>query len=201
MIWSVVPYLHGKFLRHFKKPLSKEGVYEPPEPQAPSTVSKSAGHDISGIKSLGWFSRSAEKETSRVNTFESTKTLVAGCSENETGSQAFIRTASNATTSMAYEDAEKALPRESLPSDGDDLEDFDGSQIYLYQDKRIVKAVNVLSIVFASMLPITSILVLYFVSNTLNRLVIAVVFEGLFAFALAMTTRASRGEIFAATSA
>lgn len=102
---------------------------------------------------------------------------------------------------MAPEDLEKASSQGVLPNDDADSEDFDGSQIYLYEDERIVKAVDVLSIVFASMLPIASILVLYFVSDTLNRLAIAVVFEGLFAFALAITTRASRGEIFAATSA
>ncbi|KAB8293947.1 hypothetical protein EYC80_009419 [Monilinia laxa] len=104
------------------------------------------------------------------------------------------------TTDMASKDVEKGSSQELSPN-SEDSNEYDGSQIFLYEDTRIVRAVNVLSIVFASMLPITSILVLYFVSNTINRLVIAVVFEGLFAFALAMTTRASRGEIFAATSA
>ncbi|CZR51277.1 uncharacterized protein PAC_01152 [Phialocephala subalpina] len=75
------------------------------------------------------------------------------------------------------------------------------SQICNYREGRIAKTMDVLSTVIASMLPITSIVILYFVSNTLDRLGIAVAFTGLFALCLVMTTRARRVEIFAATSA
>jgi hypothetical protein len=51
------------------------------------------------------------------------------------------------------------------------------------------------------MLPISSIVVLYFVSSTLARLAIVVGFTGLFALCLALTKRARRVEVFATTSA
>jgi hypothetical protein len=60
---------------------------------------------------------------------------------------------------------------------------------------------NVLSTVLVSMLPIASIVILYFVEKTLDRLVITVAFTGLFALCLALTTRATRVGIFAAPSA
>lgn len=60
---------------------------------------------------------------------------------------------------------------------------------------------DILVIVLASLIPIASILILYFVANTLDRLAIAVAFTGMFAFCLAVTTRARRVEVFTATSA
>lgn len=60
---------------------------------------------------------------------------------------------------------------------------------------------DILVTVLASLIPIASILILYFVANTLDRLAIAVAFTGMFAFCLAVTTRARRVEVFAATSA
>jgi hypothetical protein len=74
------------------------------------------------------------------------------------------------------------------------------SEICLYEDGKVAMVMNILSTVVASMLPIASIVILYFVHNTLDRLVIAVAFTGLFALCLALTTRARRVEIFAATS-
>ncbi len=74
------------------------------------------------------------------------------------------------------------------------------SEICNYEDSKVASAVNVLSTVVASMLPIASVIILYFVSNTRDRLAIAVAFTGLFAFCLAVTTRARRIEVFAATS-
>ncbi|RAL67060.1 hypothetical protein DID88_007840 [Monilinia fructigena] len=197
MIWSCVPYLHRKFLKHFKGPLPKEGMPEPSLPRTQQTTLDSRGNAISRTKILEWFSRGTIERATRSNTFSSGKTLVAECSDNTEISQGI---SAPRTRDMVFKDVEKGSSQELSP-DSDDSNEYDGSQIFFYEDTRIVKAVTVLSIVFASMLPITSILVLYFVSNTINRLVIAVVFEGLFAFALAMTTRASRSEIFAATSA
>lgn len=60
---------------------------------------------------------------------------------------------------------------------------------------------GILVTVLASLIPIASILILYFVANVLDRLAIVVAFTGLFAFSLAVTTRARRLEVFAATSA
>jgi hypothetical protein len=74
------------------------------------------------------------------------------------------------------------------------------SEICLYEDGKVAIVMNVLSTVVASMLPIASIIILYFVVNTLDRLAIAVAFTGLFALCLVLTTRARRVEIFAATS-
>jgi hypothetical protein len=95
------------------------------------------------------------------------------------------------------------------------------SEIVHYPEAPLHTFLTVLVTVLASLIPITSIgqrisqrscptasaltcrakVILYFVSNTLNRLAIAVAFTGLFAFCLAVTTQARRVEIFAATSA
>jgi len=61
--------------------------------------------------------------------------------------------------------------------------------------------VGILDTVLASLIPIASILILYFVANVLDRLAIAVTFTGLFVFTLAVMTRARRVEVFAAASA
>lgn len=75
------------------------------------------------------------------------------------------------------------------------------SGLATYRNKRIERGVDIFVTVLASMIPIASILVLYFVLNTLYRLGIAVAFTGAFALCLAATTRARRVEVFAATSA
>jgi hypothetical protein len=75
------------------------------------------------------------------------------------------------------------------------------SEIVNYAEAPLHSAIKIFVTVLASLIPITSILVLYFVSNALDRLAIAVAFTGLFAFCLAVTTRARRVEIFGATSA
>jgi len=75
------------------------------------------------------------------------------------------------------------------------------SGICKYDEKEIERAMDVLVTVLASLIPIASILILYFVSSTLNRLAITVAFTGNFAFCLAVTSRARRVEVFAATSA
>jgi len=75
------------------------------------------------------------------------------------------------------------------------------SGICQYEEKKIERTVDILVTVLASLIPIASILILYFVANTLHRLAITVAFTGIFAFCLAVTTRARRVEVFAATSA
>jgi hypothetical protein len=74
------------------------------------------------------------------------------------------------------------------------------SEIVYYAEAPLHSTINIFVTVLACLIPISSILVLYFVSNLLDRLAITVGFTGLFAFCLALTTRARRVEIFAATS-
>lgn len=75
------------------------------------------------------------------------------------------------------------------------------SEIGQYSEKHLSTAVNILGTVAASVLPIISIVVLYFATNTLIRLGLTIVFTGAFSCALALMTRARRVEIFAASSA
>lgn len=75
------------------------------------------------------------------------------------------------------------------------------SEISQYSEERLTGFVHVLGTVLASLLPISSIVVLYFVSNLLVRLGIVAAFTALFSLALALITQARRIEIFAGTSA
>jgi hypothetical protein len=75
------------------------------------------------------------------------------------------------------------------------------SAICEYSEPNLSKAVNVFGSVLASMIPITSIVILYFVQSNLVRLGLSVVFTGIFSCCLAILTKARRVEIFAATSA
>jgi len=75
------------------------------------------------------------------------------------------------------------------------------SEISHYSEAHLTSAVHVLGTVMASLLPISAIVILYFVSSLLARLGIVVAFTALFSFALALITQAKRIEIFAATSA
>ena len=73
--------------------------------------------------------------------------------------------------------------------------------MYRYPANKISGAVFILSTVIASMLPISSIVILYFVNGQLKKLYIVAAFTGFFAFCLLTTTGAKVSEIFAATSA
>jgi hypothetical protein len=75
------------------------------------------------------------------------------------------------------------------------------SEICQYSETSLSNAVNVLGTVLASVLPITSIVALYFVTNTLVRLEMSVAFTALFSCCLAVMSGAKRVEIFAASSA
>jgi hypothetical protein len=74
------------------------------------------------------------------------------------------------------------------------------SGICRYEERKIERVVDIIVTVVASLIPIASILILYFVASTLDRLAITVAFTGMFAFCLAVTARARRVEVFAATS-
>jgi hypothetical protein len=69
-----------------------------------------------------------------------------------------------------------------------------------YEDARLKAIIEVISTVISSMLPITSIIILYFVRSLPARLGIILGYTALFSIALAILTKARRVEIFAATS-
>jgi hypothetical protein len=64
-----------------------------------------------------------------------------------------------------------------------------------------MRAVNILVTLIASLLPITAIVILYFITNAIVRLGIVVAFTATFSICLILLTNAKRIEIFAATSA
>ncbi|KAH8660568.1 hypothetical protein BX600DRAFT_514160 [Xylariales sp. PMI_506] len=76
-----------------------------------------------------------------------------------------------------------------------------GCGLYDYQESLLSCILRVGITVIASMLPICSVVVLYFAQNALLRLGIVVIASGLFALALALMTYARAIEVFAATSA
>ena len=70
-----------------------------------------------------------------------------------------------------------------------------------YDNAHLLAILEVTSTMISSMLPISSIIILYFVRSTPARLGIVVGYTALFSMALALLTRASRVENFAATAA
>jgi len=60
--------------------------------------------------------------------------------------------------------------------------------------------VNIITTLISSMLPITSVIILYFVDNIRARLGIVAAFLAVFSLTLALVTEAKRVEIFAATA-
>ncbi|CZR55486.1 uncharacterized protein PAC_05374 [Phialocephala subalpina] len=75
------------------------------------------------------------------------------------------------------------------------------SEITQYKDSVIIKILNGVATIIASLIPISSIVLLYFVSSISARLGILTGFTALFSLCLVLVTSASRVEIFAATSA
>ncbi len=70
-----------------------------------------------------------------------------------------------------------------------------------YEDEKINAVSRFIGTLIASLLPAVSIFTLYFVHNMLARLGAIMTFSVLFSFTLAIFTRATRIEIFAATAA
>ena len=77
----------------------------------------------------------------------------------------------------------------------------DWSGIYRYSDTRITFFSKVIGTMLASLLPTTSILALYFVKSSLIRLGMIMTFTTTFATTLAVITKGSMLEIFAASTA
>jgi hypothetical protein len=76
-----------------------------------------------------------------------------------------------------------------------------GSNLFRYTDSHILGVINILGTILASMMPLASIIVLYFVQNLGLRLVIVCTFTLLFSLSLALLTKARRIEVFACTAA
>ncbi|MCJ1462994.1 hypothetical protein MMC07_001598 [Pseudocyphellaria aurata] len=88
---------------------------------------------------------------------------------------------------------------ENVPWSTQKDEDFNG--VWHYEDATFVAVVNVISIVLSSLLPTTSILVLYGIHKPGVRLAVIMVFTALFSLTLTTVAKAKRIDIFAATTA
>lgn len=75
------------------------------------------------------------------------------------------------------------------------------SGIVEYEDTRLTAISNAVGVIFASVVPTTSVLVLYFIKNMLVRIGLLVVFTAVFAVALTVFTKARNIEIFSAIAA
>lgn len=73
--------------------------------------------------------------------------------------------------------------------------------LFEYSDKQLLRASDVIGALLSSLLPISSLLALYFVSNLLARLGIVTAFTILFSMTLLLVTTARKVEVFAATAA
>ena len=73
--------------------------------------------------------------------------------------------------------------------------------VWDYQKANFVKTVDTLSAVMSSLIPTMSIFALFYARSTIVRLVLVLIFTGIFTFVLAVFTNAKRIDIFAATAA
>ncbi|KAL9024983.1 MAG: hypothetical protein Q9196_006110 [Gyalolechia fulgens] len=77
----------------------------------------------------------------------------------------------------------------------------DSNGVWHYQYDRMMVVLNAISTVLSSLLPSTSIFVLYFLRNPIARLAAIMVFTTIFSSTLLLVTKARRIDIFAATTA
>ena len=75
------------------------------------------------------------------------------------------------------------------------------SGIVEYEDTRLTTISNAVGVIFASLVPTVSVLVLYFIKDMLVRIGLLVVFTAVFSAALALFTSARKIEIFSAIAA
>ncbi|KAL9120490.1 MAG: hypothetical protein Q9187_002954 [Circinaria calcarea] len=78
-------------------------------------------------------------------------------------------------------------------------EDWNG--LWHYEEASFVAVANAISTILSSLLPTTSILVLYFVKSSTARVAVTMLFTTLFSLTLATVARAKKTEAFAATTA
>ncbi|EXJ86848.1 hypothetical protein A1O3_03802 [Capronia epimyces CBS 606.96] len=72
---------------------------------------------------------------------------------------------------------------------------------YAYDDKKLVVLGNVLCTILSTVIPSSSIIVLYFVQSMLSRLLLIIAFSSLFSLIMGFVAQGRRYEIFAATIA
>lgn len=75
------------------------------------------------------------------------------------------------------------------------------SNLFRYSDSHVLGTIDLVGTVIASMIPLVSVVILYWVQNLGARLGIICAFTLLFSTGLAGVTRARRIEIFACTAA
>ncbi|KAL8782254.1 MAG: hypothetical protein Q9213_005557 [Squamulea squamosa] len=92
-------------------------------------------------------------------------------------------------------------PRLSLLNQLKSSRNGDANGVWHYRYDRMTAAISLLSIILSSLLPSTSIFVLFFLANPVARLAAIIVFTTIFSSALFLTTKARRIEVFAATTA
>ena len=90
----------------------------------------------------------------------------------------------------------QSLTMAKMPNDGEA-----GDGIYTYQESTLATAINIMVTIFASILPILSIVVLAAIQSDGLKIGIIIVFSTLFSTVLVSTTNARRSEIFACTAA
>jgi len=81
------------------------------------------------------------------------------------------------------------------------IDDDSLGSYYAYDDKKLVALGNVLCTVLSTMIPSSSILVLYYVKSMLSRLLLIIGFSSLFSLVMGFVAQGRRYEIFAATIA
>ena len=77
----------------------------------------------------------------------------------------------------------------------------DWNGLWHYEEGAFIAIANAISTVLSSLMPTTSIMVLYFVKNPLARLAMTMVFTTIFSLTLATIAKARRIDVFAATTA
>ncbi|KAN0089867.1 hypothetical protein V8E51_018446 [Hyaloscypha variabilis] len=75
------------------------------------------------------------------------------------------------------------------------------SNIFLYRDSYFHRIASIVGTLISSLIPICSIVVLYFITDMPMRLIIVGIFTAIFSIALSLMTSGTRVEIFAATAA
>jgi hypothetical protein len=81
------------------------------------------------------------------------------------------------------------------------IDDDSLGSYYAYDDHKLVVLGNVLCTVLSTMIPSSSILVLYYVHSMLSRLLLIIGFSSLFSLVMGFVAQGKRYEIFAATIA
>jgi hypothetical protein len=109
-----------------------------------------------------------------------------------------VKTSSSTVSSTSQTAVQDASGSSFSPRE----ESFDlESNVFLYRDSHFYYIANIVGTLIASLIPIGSIVILYFVTYMPIRLATLSLFTAIFSVALSLVTSAKRVEIFAATAA